>query len=82
MNRDKIINDKLYREVANELGLEYSQVKDVIVCQFSFVRDSMEKKINNSVMLPKIGKFTFNEARDKKLTEIYNNIKDGQHGQD
>ena len=72
MNKDKIINDKLYREVADELGLEYSQVRDVVTCQSSFIKDFIEKKTKNSVILPKIGKIAFNEARDKKLTEIYN----------
>lgn len=78
MNSNKVINDKLYREIADELGISYSQVKDVIICQFSFVRNMMEKKIENAVILPRIGKIAFNKERAKKLNEISNKINNNE----
>jgi len=62
-----IDRDKLYGEIATELGIPKKRVKDVVEHEFRFVKKVMERGKFNSVRLPRFGIFEVNEKRLKNV---------------
>lgn len=64
MSKGGTINrDKLYREIARELGIPKEDVEEVVRHEFKFVKKVMERGNFNSVRLPRFGIFEVNEKR-------------------
>lgn len=61
--------DKIYQEVAEEMGLRRVQVRDIAESQFSFVSNTMRSKGLNDVRLQFWGIFKVKPARLRHLSE-------------
>ena len=61
--------EKIYKEVAEEMGLSRSQVKTIAESQFSFVASTMRDKDLNNVRMQFFGEFRIKPARLKFLSD-------------
>lgn len=67
----KYMEEKIYQEVARELGISRSLVQRIAQTQFEFVKLTMEKGEFETVKLPYFGKFTVKPYRLQKVNENY-----------
>lgn len=75
--------EKIYKEVAEEMGLSKGLVKSVAESQFAFVNKTMQKKDLNDVRLQFFGKFKVKPGRLKHLSNAAKElIKDKVNGFD
>lgn len=58
-----IDRDRLYQDIAHELGIPKKEVEEVVRHEFKFVKKVMERGHFNSVRLPRFGIFKVNEKR-------------------
>lgn len=78
------MNDKVFKEVANNLGLKESDVKDVYRLTLQFIKDKIEElplkedlteeefnKLKTAFILPEIGKFGCDYNTYKKIRFWY-----------
>lgn len=61
--------DKIYQEVATEMGLSKKDVRSIAESQFVFVADTMREKDLNDVRLQFFGVFKVKPGRLKHLSE-------------
>lgn len=61
--------DKIYQEVAEEMGLRRVQVRDIAESQFSFISKTIRAKDLNDIRLQFWGVFKVKPARLKYLSE-------------
>lgn len=61
--------DKIYKEVAEEMGLRRVQVRDIAESQFSFVSNTMRSKKLHDVRLQFWGIFKVKPSRLRHLSE-------------
>lgn len=66
-----IDRDKIYQEIARDLGISKEKVKEVVKHQFRFVKKVMARGNYNSVRLPKFGIFNVDEDRLQRLQRHY-----------
>ena len=63
--------DKIYAEIAYDLGIPKKKVEEAVRHQFEFVKNVMERGNYNSVRLPKFGIFEVNENRLKNINKSH-----------
>jgi len=61
--------EKIYKEVAQEMGLSRSQVQTVAESQFSFVANTMRQKDLNNIRMQFFGEFRVKPGRLKFLSD-------------
>ena len=61
--------EKIYLEVAQEMGLSKGQIKSIAEAQFSLVADTIRAKDLNNVRLQYLGSFKIKPARLKHLSD-------------
>lgn len=61
--------EKIYKEVAEEMGISKSQVKAIAESQFSFVANTMREKDLNNIRLQFFGEFRVKPGRLKFLSD-------------
>ena len=61
--------DKIYREVAKEMGISATQVKQVASTQFLLLRDSMKEKRLKDVRMQYLGVFKVKPYRLRYLSQ-------------
>lgn len=72
--------DKVYQEVADELGLSKTLVIEVAESQFSFAKDTIRAKEMKDIRFQYLGKFSVKPGRLKYLSDrSKQNIKEKTH---
>jgi len=56
-NYKENVNEELYAEVAKSMGISKAQVKEIVESGFSYLKDTLERRLYENVRFPYLGCF-------------------------